>query len=85
MKQTSVLRVTAEICFYYSVLSVIDVFQTWRIPMAVFAAACLLVGLVIVRCSSPAARILLAVLPVLCFLAGPFRLPMILPLLAWLC
>ena len=83
MKQTSVLRVTADICFYYAVLSAIGAFQAWRLPMALFAAACLLLGLIIVRFASPAPRLLLAVLPGLCFLTGPFSLLMFIPLLAW--
>lgn len=84
MKQTSVLRVTADICFYYAILSAIGAFQAWRLPMALFAAACLLLGLIIVRFGNPVPRVLLAVLPGLCFLIGPFRLLMLVPLLAWL-
>ena len=83
MKQTSVFRVTAEICFWFAVLSVFTALRAWRLPMALFAAACLLLGLIIVRCSNPALRLLLAVLPVLCFLTGPFSLLMVFPLLAW--
>ena len=83
MKQTSVLRVTADICFYYAVLSAIGAFQAWRLPMALFAAACLLLGLIIVRFASPVPRLLLAILPGLCFLTGPFSLLMFIPLLAW--
>ena len=82
MKQTSVFRVTAEICFYFAVLSVFTVFRTWRLPMALFTASCLLIGLAVVRCNSPALRLLLSLLPVLCFLTGPFTLLLILPLLA---
>ena len=83
MKQTSVLRITADICFWFAVLSVFTALRAWRLPMALFAAACLLLGLVIVRCSNPALRLLLAVLPVLCFLTGPFSPLMVFPLLAW--
>ena len=84
MKQTSILRVTADICFFYAILSAISVFQAWRLPMALFATACLLLGLIIVRLNNPVPRILLALLPGLCFLIGPFSLLMIVPLLAWL-
>ncbi len=52
--------------------------------MALFTAACLLIGLLIVRCENPAVRVCLAVLPALCFLIGPYSLLMIVPLLAWL-
>ena len=83
MKQTSVLRITAGICFYYSVLSAISVSHAWRLPMALFAGSCLLLGFLIVRCASPVLRLLLAALPALCFLTGPFRLLMIFPAVAW--
>ena len=84
MKQTSVIRITAGICFYFAVLNAISIFQAWRLPMALFTAVCLLIGLIIVRCGSPAVRLLLAVLPALCFLIGPYSLLMFFPLLAWL-
>ena len=83
MKQTSVLRVTAEICFYFAVLSVVGAFQAWRLPMALFAAACLLIGLVTVRVSNPAARLALSILPGLCFVIGPYQLLLVFPALAW--
>ena len=84
MKQTSVIRITAGICFYFAVLNAVSAFQAWRLPMALFTAACLLAGLLIVRFENPAVRVFLAVLPALCFLAGPYSLLMIVPLLAWL-
>ena len=84
MKQTSVLRVTAEICFFFSILNVFDAFHAWRLPMALFTAACLLLGLVIVRLKNPPARLFLSVLPALCFLTGPFSLLLIFPLTAWI-
>lgn len=84
MKQTSVIRITAGICFYFAVLNAVSTFQAWRLPMALFTAACLLAGLLIVRFENPAVRVFLAVLPALCFLAGPYSLLMIVPLLAWL-
>ena len=34
MRQTSVFRVTGEICFYFSVLNVFSTFHIWRLPMA---------------------------------------------------
>ena len=46
MKQTSVFRVTAEICFLFAVLNAFSVFEPWRVPMALFTVACLLLGLV---------------------------------------
>lgn len=83
MKQTSVFRVTAEICFYFAVLSVFTALRAWRLSMALFTAVSLLLGLVIVRCKNPAIRLSLSFLPVFCFLPGPFSLLLILPMLAW--
>ena len=37
MRQTSVIRVTGDICFFFSVLSIFKAFQVWRLPMALFA------------------------------------------------
>ena len=84
MRQTSVFRVTGEICFYFSVLNVFSAFYAWRLPMALFAAACLLLGLVIVRCQNAAARLALSLLPGLCFLAGPPDPLLLFPAVAWL-
>ena len=50
MKQTSVFRVTGDICFYFAVLNVFSVFRAWRLPMALFTALCFALGFVIVRC-----------------------------------
>lgn len=85
MKQTAVFRVTAEICFLFAVLNAFSVFEAWRIPMALFTVACLLLGLVIVRCGNPAVRLALSLLPALCFLPGPFNsILLVFPALAWL-
>ena len=84
MKQTSVFRVTGDICFYFAVLNVFGVFRAWRLPMALFAVLCMALGFVIVRCKSGAARLGLALLPGLSFLLGPLELPLIFPLIAWL-
>ena len=83
MKLTFVFRITAEICFYFSVLHATTVVKAFTLPMALFAAACLLLGLVIVRMRNPVIRGILALLPGLCFLTGPFSLLLILPLFAW--
>ncbi len=82
MKHSAVLRLTTGICFYYSLLTVFDIFHVWRLPMALFTLLCLLLGLVIVHCKNPLLRLCLSVLPSLAFLTGPFSLPLFLPLLA---
>ena len=84
MKQTFVYRVSGEICFFFSVLNVFDAFRALRLPMALFAVACLALGLVIVRCKSAWLRFGLALLPGLSFLIGPWNLFLIAPGFAWL-
>ena len=84
MKQTAVFRVTAEICFLFAVLNAFAVFEAWRLPMVLFTVACLLLGLVIVRCENPAVRLALSLLPALCFLPGPFGILLVFPALAWI-
>ena len=84
MKLTFVFRIAAEICFYFSVLHAATLADAFTLPMALFAAACLLLGLVIVRISNPVIRGLLALLPGLCFLLAPFTWLLILPVFAWI-
>lgn len=83
MKQTSVFRVTGDICFYFAVLNVFSALRAWRIPMALFAVLCLALGFVIVRCKNGALRFALAVLPGLSFLMGPFDALLAFPVFAW--
>ena len=82
MKQNAVLRVAGEICFFFSVLNVFSAFGAWRLPMAVFAAACLLLGFAIVRFKSAPVRLILSLVPALAFLMGPFELLVCVPALA---
>ena len=84
MKLTFVFRIAAEICFYFSVLHAATLANAFTLPMALFAAACLLLGLVIVRINNPVIRGLLALLPGLCFLIAPFTWLLILPVFAWI-
>ncbi len=84
MKQTSVLRVTGDICFYFAILHVFSAFRAWRLPMALFAALCLGIGFVIVRCKNGALRCALSLLPGLAFLAGKMEPLLAFPAVAWL-
>ena len=84
MKLTFVFRIAAEICFYFSVLHAATLANAFTLPMALFAAACLLLGLVIVRINNPVIRGVLALLPGLCFLIAPFTWLLILPVFAWI-
>ena len=82
MKHTFVLRITAGICFYFSVQNIFEALHVWRLPMALFTAFSLLLGMIIVRFRNQAIRGILSIVPALCFLVGPFSLMIILPLLA---
>ena len=84
MKRTAALRVTGEICFYFSVLTLFPAFQQWQLTMAGFALACLVVGLVAVGLRSAPLRILLSLLPGACFLFGALSWLLVFPGLAWL-
>ena len=84
MKQTTVIRVTGELCFFFAVLNVFKAFQDWWLPMAVFTAACLALGFLIVRFKNKWARLALSLLPGLSFLLCPLSLLLIFPALAWL-
>ena len=83
MKQTAVLRVTGEICLYFSILYVFEVFANWWMPMAVFVAACFVLGFLIVQCKSAPLRFLLSLLPGLSFLLCELHPLLALPALAW--
>lgn len=83
MKQTSVFRVTAEICFFFSVLNIFDAFRKWWLPMAVFTAACFALGFLIVRFRSKLLRLALSLLPGLSFLLAELHPLLLFPALAW--
>ncbi len=84
MKQTSVFRVTGDICFYFAVLNVFGAFRVWRVPMALFAVLCLLLGFAAVRSKNAAVRLTLALVPGFSFLIGPFQWLLVFPAIAWL-
>lgn len=84
MKNSFVIRVTGEICFFFSVLSIFPIFRSWWLPLALFTAACFALGFLIVRCKSTALRLLLSLLPGLCFLLAPLHWLLIFPGFAWL-
>ena len=83
MKHTFVLRVAGDICFWYAILSVFDLFRPWRLPMALFVLTALALGLFLVRLKKGALRGALAALPVFWFLLGPLEVPLLLPLVGW--
>lgn len=83
MKQTAVIRVTGEICFFFSILNVFEYYRTLWLPMALFTAACFGVGFLIVRCKKALTRFCLSLLPGLCFLLAPLEPLVLFPVLAW--
>ncbi len=84
MKRTAAYRVTAEICFFFSILSIFPVMQPWQTPMAIFTVACLAVSLAAVYCPWWPLRLLLSLLPGLAFIKAELSLLLIFPAFAWL-
>ena len=84
MKRTAALRLTGEICLYFSILTLFSVFQRWQLPMAGFALACLVVGFIAVGLKSAPLRLVLSLIPGVCFLFTALSWQLIFPGLAWL-
>lgn len=84
MKRSAAFRISADLCFFFSVLSVFPAFTPWMLPMALFVAAALVVSLIAVHCPYAALRCLLALLPGLCFLGAPLSPLLVFPALGWL-
>ncbi len=84
MKKTAVLRVCSDICAFFAILQLFPVLRNARLPLALFAAACFVLGFVIVRVRSKALRLLLSLLPGLCLLLAGLHPMMLLPGLVWL-
>ena len=83
MKKVAAYRIFADLCFYFSILSIFPALRPWQLPMALFAAACLLVSLIAVHCPYRLLRLLLSLLPGLCFLKAPLAFPLVFPALGW--
>lgn len=84
MKNAAVLRICADLCFFFSILCTFESLRPWYLAMAVFAAAALALGFVIVRCKSPALRALLALPSFGCLLLGGLSPLLFFPALGWL-
>jgi|GEM_PF-1635828 len=84
MKRAASYRITADICFFFAVLSIFHWMVPFQRPMALFAAASLGVSLAAVYCSAAPLRFLLALLPGLAFLTTEHRFLTVVPALAWL-
>ncbi len=84
MKRHAAYRIEADLCFYFSILSIFPAFRPWMLPMALFAGACLAVSLVAVHVRRWPLRLALALLPGLCFLGAELKFLLFFPALGWL-
>lgn len=84
MKRTASARITADICFYFSILCLIDSLQPCQTAMAVFTAAAFFAASFAVRTEILPLRLLLGLLPGAAFLLAPMTPLLLLPGLAWL-
>ena len=78
-KNSSVLRITANICFYFTILCVFDAIRGMRLALAVFVALCFALGFVAVRCKNAWLRLLLGLLPALAFLLAELKFALVFP------
>lgn len=84
MKKTAAFRVTADICFFFSILSIFPAMRPWQTPMAIFAAASFAVSLAAAYCPWWPLRLLLSLLPSLAFIGAQPGFLLIFPALGWL-
>lgn len=84
MKRAAAYRFTADLCFYFSILSIFPALRAWTLPMALFTAAFFIVTLIAVHVPWAALRLLLALLPGLCFIGAEIRFLLVFPALGWL-
>lgn len=84
MKRTAAYRITADLCFFFSILSIFPAMRPWQLPMLLFVAAAFAVTLLAVHCSFLPLRFLLSLLPGLCFLGAELKFLLFFPALAWL-
>ncbi|MCR5664455.1 MAG: hypothetical protein K6G17_06200 [Oscillospiraceae bacterium] len=83
MKRMPAFRLTADLCFFFSLLLMFPVFRGWWLPMAVFTGLAFLCLLAAVNLRSAVLRILLALIPGIGFLMIGPDLLLIFPALAW--
>ena len=84
MKRNAVFRITGDLCFYFAILSIFDSLRVFRLPMAAITVSCFVLGFVIIRCRSRLVRLLLSLLPALCFLLAESSYLMLFPALGLL-
>lgn len=84
MKRAAAYRFTADLCFYFSILSIFPSLRAWMLPMALFVAAFFVVTLIAVHVPWWPLRLLLALLPGLCFIGAEIKFLLVFPALGWL-
>ncbi len=84
MKKTAPTRIAGDLCFCFAILNAFPAFRQWQLPMAAFVLAAFLVSLAAVRLENRVLRLLLALLPALCFIGVRPHPLLIFPALAWL-
>ena len=84
MKRTAAARITADLCFYFSILCLIEKLAPAYRAMGVFTAAAFFAATLAVRTEILPLRLLLGLLPGAAFLLAPMTQLLFLPGLAWL-
>lgn len=84
MKRSAAWRLCSDICFYFAILSLFPSLLPLHGPMALFAAASLLVSLAAVYTPWAPLRLVLSLLPGLAFLHAELSFPLFFLAPAWL-
>ena len=84
MRKAAAFRITADLCFYFSVITAFSALRPLLTPMAWFTVLCFAVTLAAARCPWAAVRLVLSLLPGLAFLFTPLRPLLLYPAAAWL-
>lgn len=84
MKRTAPLRITADLCFYFSILCISRKLSPWTTSMVIFTALAFVCAVLAIRMEAWPLRLLLGLLPGAAFYFAPFGLLLFFPALAWL-
>lgn len=84
MKRTAAARITADLCFYFSILCLIDRLSPSFRAMGIFTAAAFFAASLAVQTELLPLRLLLGLLPGAAFLLAPITPLSVLPGLGWL-
>ena len=84
MKRTAPLRITADLCFYFSILCIARKLSPWTTSMAIFTALAFFAAVLAIRVEAWPLRLLLGLLPGAAFYFAPLKLLLFFPALGWL-